>query len=86
MQKKYSSLFRFTEPSPAVSIPHYGKYGNRTILIGAAVAGNVPSDMTCAPSEHSDQTVRSRSLESSLGVFRIGKDAKFLHTDNEDFN
>ena len=40
-----------------------------------------------APSEDSDQPAHSRSLsESSLDIFWIAKDIKFLHTDNEDFD
>ena len=30
--------------------------------------------------------IRALCPESSLGIFRIAKDAKFLHADNEDSN
>ena len=36
---------------------------------------------TCAPSKDSDQPAQLLYL---LGVFRLAKDAKFLHADNKD--
>ena len=42
---------------------------------------------TCAPSQDSDQAAYFRSLKKlSLSTFWTVKDAKFLHTDNEDWS
>ena len=55
---------------------------SRQFIMWAATSDNVPLDM-CAKQKFRSAPAHARS-ESSLGVFWIAKDAKFLHADNKE--